>query len=96
MSIAFLPDATKSIWGIKQPDEKLGNKCFSEKYWDEATQPYDLSHKIAAEDDDDESNLDSEDDSSSSGIDFNEENVSEEEEDNEHLELDGDEEWIKM
>ncbi|MBW0485161.1 hypothetical protein O181_024876 [Austropuccinia psidii MF-1] len=70
ISIAFLPDATESIRGIQHPYEKLGNKRFSEKYWDEATQPYDLSHEITAKDDDDESNLDFEDDSSSSGIDL--------------------------
>ncbi|MBW0523415.1 hypothetical protein O181_063130 [Austropuccinia psidii MF-1] len=91
MSIAFLPDAMKSIRGIQHPDEKLGDKRFSEKYWDEATQPYDLSHEIAAEDDDNESNLDSEDDSSSSGTDLDEENDSEEEESNENSEIDGEE-----
>ncbi|MBW0558805.1 hypothetical protein O181_098520 [Austropuccinia psidii MF-1] len=58
MSITFLPDILRSIQGKQHPDEKLGDKKFSEKYWEEATKDYDLSHKIAGEDD---SSSDSED-----------------------------------
>ncbi|MBW0468920.1 hypothetical protein O181_008635 [Austropuccinia psidii MF-1] len=69
MKVAFLPDASQSIRGIQHPDEKMSYKKFSEKYWDELTQKYDLSHEITADEDDNESNSEDEDiESESSSI----------------------------
>ncbi|MBW0487262.1 hypothetical protein O181_026977 [Austropuccinia psidii MF-1] len=69
MKISFFPDASQSICGIQHPGEKMNDKRFSEKYWEKATQKYNLSHEIYG-DDSDESESDSEDieSSSSSGI----------------------------
>ncbi|MBW0482746.1 hypothetical protein O181_022461 [Austropuccinia psidii MF-1] len=95
MKVAFLPDSSQSIGGIQHPDEKLSDKKFSEKYWDQLTKKYDLSHEIPADEDDDESNSDYEDieSESSSNIDIvlNEENEDEDEEDK-NSNLDEDEE----
>ncbi|MBW0582234.1 hypothetical protein O181_121949 [Austropuccinia psidii MF-1] len=65
MKIAFFPDASQSIRGIQHPNEKMNDKRFAEKYWEQATQKYDLSHEIHG-DDSDESESDSEDNESSS------------------------------
>ncbi|MBW0559816.1 hypothetical protein O181_099531 [Austropuccinia psidii MF-1] len=95
MRVAFLPDSSQSIRGIQHPDEKLSYKKFSEKYWDELTQKYDLSHEIPADEDDDESNSEDEDieSESSSNMDIasNEENE-DESEGEENRNLDEDEE----
>ncbi|MBW0534758.1 hypothetical protein O181_074473 [Austropuccinia psidii MF-1] len=45
-SIAFLPDASKSLLGKQHPDERPSDKKFTQKYLDEAILPYDISHKI--------------------------------------------------
>ncbi|MBW0562333.1 hypothetical protein O181_102048 [Austropuccinia psidii MF-1] len=49
--VAFLPDATKSLLGKPHPDERLSNKRFTQKHWDEAIKPYDISHEIANDED---------------------------------------------
>ncbi|MBW0528113.1 hypothetical protein O181_067828 [Austropuccinia psidii MF-1] len=36
----------------QNPDEKLNNRRFSEKYWDQLIEPYDISHKIHPDDKD--------------------------------------------
>ncbi|MBW0515845.1 hypothetical protein O181_055560 [Austropuccinia psidii MF-1] len=82
MKVAFLPDAIQSIRGIQHPDEKLSDKRFSEKYWEQVTQEYDLSHEIAVDEDDDESSSDYEDVESDSSIDMDV-SSDEEEEDSE-------------
>ncbi|MBW0539241.1 hypothetical protein O181_078956 [Austropuccinia psidii MF-1] len=70
MSIAFLPDKLQSIRGKQHPEKKLGDKQFSQKYWEEETQDYDLSHKPAGEDDEDhESSSHSENFDSDSSLD---------------------------
>ncbi|MBW0543827.1 hypothetical protein O181_083542 [Austropuccinia psidii MF-1] len=56
--VAFLPDASQSIRGIKHPDERLSDQNFTEKYWERCTADYDLSHKISKEDEDLDSNDD--------------------------------------
>ncbi|MBW0493901.1 hypothetical protein O181_033616 [Austropuccinia psidii MF-1] len=69
MKIAFLPDTSQSIHGIQHPNKQMNEKRFSKKYWEKATQKYNLSHEIHG-DDSDESESDSEDNerSSRSGI----------------------------
>ncbi|CAH7670390.1 hypothetical protein PPACK8108_LOCUS5092 [Phakopsora pachyrhizi] len=86
-SVAFLPDATKSIREKQHPDEKLSDKRFSDKYWDQATVAYDLSHEIAKEDDDDNS-----DDSFADNKSINLVKSSDEEEDNDYEEEEEEEE----
>ncbi|MBW0587812.1 hypothetical protein O181_127527 [Austropuccinia psidii MF-1] len=54
-NIAFLPDASQSILGIQHPDERLNDQNFTEKYWEKCAEYYDLSHEIAREDEDLES-----------------------------------------
>ncbi|MBW0592535.1 hypothetical protein O181_132250 [Austropuccinia psidii MF-1] len=54
-NVAFLPDASQSIRGIQHPDERLNDQSFTEKYWEECAESYDLSHEIAREDEDLES-----------------------------------------
>ncbi|MBW0501752.1 hypothetical protein O181_041467 [Austropuccinia psidii MF-1] len=54
----------------KHPDEKLSDKQFSEKYWEQVTQEYNLLHEIAVDEDDDESSSDYEDVESDSSIDM--------------------------
>ncbi|MBW0573793.1 hypothetical protein O181_113508 [Austropuccinia psidii MF-1] len=51
-NVAFLLDYSMSIQGNKNPDEKLNDRCFSEKYWDQLIEPYDISHEIHLNDKD--------------------------------------------
>ncbi|MBW0579259.1 hypothetical protein O181_118974, partial [Austropuccinia psidii MF-1] len=83
MKVVFLPDAIKSIRGIHHPDEKFSDKWFSEKYWEQVTQEYDLSHEIAVDEDDDESSSDYEDVESDSSTDMEVSSSSEEDDDSE-------------
>ncbi|MBW0529711.1 hypothetical protein O181_069426 [Austropuccinia psidii MF-1] len=53
--IAFLPDASKSLLGKPHPDERLSDKRFTDKYWAEAIQEYDISHEIFNDDELDDS-----------------------------------------
>ncbi|MBW0478541.1 hypothetical protein O181_018256 [Austropuccinia psidii MF-1] len=48
-NVAFLPYASESLCGIQHPDEKLSDRCFTAKYWDQLILPYDISHKIPQE-----------------------------------------------
>ncbi|MBW0542055.1 hypothetical protein O181_081770 [Austropuccinia psidii MF-1] len=48
-NIALLPNASESLHGIQHPDEKRGDRCFTEKYWDRLILPYDISHEIHQE-----------------------------------------------
>ncbi|MBW0536001.1 hypothetical protein O181_075716 [Austropuccinia psidii MF-1] len=45
-SIAFLPDATKSLLGKQNQDERLSNKWFTQTYWEQVIKDYDISHEI--------------------------------------------------
>ncbi|MBW0504954.1 hypothetical protein O181_044669 [Austropuccinia psidii MF-1] len=53
--VSFLPNASQSIRGVQHPDERLSHQNFTEKYWEINTEKYDLSHEIAREDEDSES-----------------------------------------
>ncbi|MBW0541941.1 hypothetical protein O181_081656 [Austropuccinia psidii MF-1] len=53
--VAFLPDASKSLLGKPHPDERLSDKQFTDKYWAEETQEYDISHEIFNNDELDDS-----------------------------------------
>ncbi|PLW38258.1 hypothetical protein PCANC_14896 [Puccinia coronata f. sp. avenae] len=44
--VTFLPDANQSLLGKQHEGEKLCDKKFVEKYWEELTKPYNLTHKI--------------------------------------------------
>ncbi|MBW0558109.1 hypothetical protein O181_097824 [Austropuccinia psidii MF-1] len=48
-NIAFLPNSSESLCGIQHPDEKLSDRRFTEKYWDQLIVPYDISHEIPQE-----------------------------------------------
>ncbi|MBW0471057.1 hypothetical protein O181_010772 [Austropuccinia psidii MF-1] len=75
----------------KHPIEKLSDKKFSEKYWDQLTQKYDLSHETPTYEDGHESNSEDEDIESDSSSDMDRES-SEENEEEENRNLDSDEE----
>ncbi|MBW0473735.1 hypothetical protein O181_013450 [Austropuccinia psidii MF-1] len=49
--IAFLPDASKSLLGNQYTDERLSDKRFTEKYWEKAIEPYDITHELANDED---------------------------------------------
>ncbi|MBW0495793.1 hypothetical protein O181_035508 [Austropuccinia psidii MF-1] len=48
---AFIPDESESLRGIQHPNERLGHRNFTENYWDQLIEPYDISHKITNEED---------------------------------------------
>ncbi|MBW0589510.1 hypothetical protein O181_129225 [Austropuccinia psidii MF-1] len=48
-NIAFLPDASQSLRGIQHPNERLGDKKFTNKYWDQVIDRDDISHEIPTE-----------------------------------------------
>ncbi|MBW0497880.1 hypothetical protein O181_037595 [Austropuccinia psidii MF-1] len=50
-NVAFLPDASESLRGTQHPNERLGDRNFTQKYWDQLIEPYDISHKISNEED---------------------------------------------
>ncbi|MBW0468226.1 hypothetical protein O181_007941 [Austropuccinia psidii MF-1] len=54
-SIAFFPDSSKSLLGKQHPNERLCDQKFTQKYWDEAILPCNISHKIANDEDLDDS-----------------------------------------
>ncbi|MBW0481793.1 hypothetical protein O181_021508 [Austropuccinia psidii MF-1] len=66
MKIAFLPDASQSICGIQHPDQKMNHKRFYEKYWEQATHKYNLSHEIHGNDSDESESVSDDIESSSS------------------------------
>ncbi|MBW0583621.1 hypothetical protein O181_123336 [Austropuccinia psidii MF-1] len=49
-TIAFLRDATKSL-EFEDKDEKMGDKSFTDKNWDEATKEYNLDFLFSPEQD---------------------------------------------
>ncbi|PLW47669.1 hypothetical protein PCASD_04050 [Puccinia coronata f. sp. avenae] len=66
--VNFLPDANQSLLGKQHPDEKLCDSKLINKYWEELTKPYDLSHEIKpVEDDESSSDSEKSDDSSYCG-----------------------------
>ncbi|MBW0535598.1 hypothetical protein O181_075313 [Austropuccinia psidii MF-1] len=54
-NVAFFSDASQSVCGIQHPDERLNNQNLTEKYWGKCAESYELSHEIAREDKDLES-----------------------------------------
>ncbi|MBW0469787.1 hypothetical protein O181_009502 [Austropuccinia psidii MF-1] len=50
-NVAFLPNASESLRGIQHPNERLGDWNFTQKYWDQIIEPYDISHKLSNEED---------------------------------------------
>ncbi|MBW0535668.1 hypothetical protein O181_075383 [Austropuccinia psidii MF-1] len=54
-NIAFLPDASQSLRGIQHSDDRLGDKKFTSKYWDQVIYHYNISHEIPNEDELDDS-----------------------------------------
>ncbi|KAA1064840.1 hypothetical protein PGT21_016366 [Puccinia graminis f. sp. tritici] len=59
--VAFLPDASQSLMGKKLASEKLSDRKFTQEFFDRLTQPYDLTHEIEDNADDDEPTDDEED-----------------------------------
>ncbi|KNZ54401.1 hypothetical protein VP01_2958g4 [Puccinia sorghi] len=53
--VAFLPDASKSLMGKQAPSEKLSDKKFTQTFFDCLSVPYDLTHEIENDPDDEES-----------------------------------------
>ncbi|MBW0519931.1 hypothetical protein O181_059646 [Austropuccinia psidii MF-1] len=54
--VAFFPESSKCLLGKQHPDERLSNKRFTQKYWDQITEPCNNSHVI---ENDDELDVDS-------------------------------------
>ncbi|KAG0138867.1 hypothetical protein CROQUDRAFT_102761 [Cronartium quercuum f. sp. fusiforme G11] len=54
-TLAFLPNPLLSLTSASAPDEKLSDKKFTEKFWNQGTQKYDLRYQIVEEEDDDSS-----------------------------------------
>ncbi|MBW0520933.1 hypothetical protein O181_060648 [Austropuccinia psidii MF-1] len=54
--VAFVPLSIVKMSKNIHPDENLCNKAFNEKYWEEVTQPYDLSHEGAESSGNDDEN----------------------------------------
>ncbi|KNZ55278.1 hypothetical protein VP01_2722g5 [Puccinia sorghi] len=86
-AVAFLPDASKSLQGKKLPAEKLLDKQFTKHYFDKLLEPYDLTHEIENEEEEDTS--DTENDSSYFGeeINFNDTSGDSEPDDNNYENL---------
>ncbi|MBW0539279.1 hypothetical protein O181_078994 [Austropuccinia psidii MF-1] len=62
-NVSFLPNASQSLRGAQHPDERLGDRKFTNKYWDQLIEPYDISHKIPNEEELDETDEETYDDS---------------------------------
>ncbi|MBW0587684.1 hypothetical protein O181_127399 [Austropuccinia psidii MF-1] len=50
MVLHFLPAATKSLLGNQHQDERLRNKRFTQKYWEQVIKDYNISHEIVNDD----------------------------------------------
>ncbi|MBW0579787.1 hypothetical protein O181_119502 [Austropuccinia psidii MF-1] len=59
-NVSFLPNASKSLRGAQHPDERVGDRKFTNKYWDQLIEPYNISHEIPNEEELDETYEDSE------------------------------------
>ncbi|PLW14965.1 hypothetical protein PCANC_17036 [Puccinia coronata f. sp. avenae] len=44
--VAFLPDARQSLMGKRLPSKTLSNRKFTQQFFDQLSQAYDLSHEI--------------------------------------------------
>ncbi|MBW0538442.1 hypothetical protein O181_078157 [Austropuccinia psidii MF-1] len=54
--VAFFPDVSKCLLGKQNPNWRLSDKRFTQKYWDQIIEPYHISHMI---ENDDELDVDS-------------------------------------
>ncbi|KAH9807674.1 hypothetical protein DFH28DRAFT_1146224 [Melampsora americana] len=61
--VALLPNAKLSFCAVSAADEKLSDKAFYSKFWDQITGFYDLSHVIGSEEDKDDDNDNNNEDS---------------------------------
>ncbi|MBW0523890.1 hypothetical protein O181_063605 [Austropuccinia psidii MF-1] len=59
-SVAFLPNPEEALNVQNHPDEKLSNKAFNKKYWEESSKPYALQDESESEDDEESSGEDGE------------------------------------
>ncbi|KAA1122262.1 hypothetical protein PGTUg99_035798 [Puccinia graminis f. sp. tritici] len=90
--VAFLPDASQSLMGKRLPSKKLSDKKFVQQFFNQLTQPYDLTHEIEDNGDEDEE-TDDEEDSSFRGDEIDLANTSNEEEDEDDADED-DEDFV--
>ncbi|EHS64500.1 uncharacterized protein PGTG_20963 [Puccinia graminis f. sp. tritici CRL 75-36-700-3] len=90
-SVAFFPNADKSLLGKADPSKRLSDSKFNSQFLQELQKPYDLSHEINDNnDEDDETDINDDDDShdgevvvlGSSGDGLNEDNP-----DNENMDV---------
>ncbi|KAI9608933.1 hypothetical protein H4Q26_005127 [Puccinia striiformis f. sp. tritici PST-130] len=88
--VAFLPNASQSLMGKKIASEKLSDKKFTAAFFDQLSKPYDLTHEIEDNGDDD-TPTDDEDDASYNGEEIDLANTSgdDDEEDDKGEEDDG-------
>ncbi|EGG03786.1 uncharacterized protein MELLADRAFT_78491 [Melampsora larici-populina 98AG31] len=61
--VALLPNAKLSFCAVSGADEKLGDKAFNAKFWDQITGFYNLSHVIGSEEDNEDDEDDDNEDS---------------------------------
>ncbi|KAI9621373.1 hypothetical protein H4Q26_015668 [Puccinia striiformis f. sp. tritici PST-130] len=87
--VAFLPNASQSLMGKKIASEKLSDKKFTAAFFDQLSKPYDLTHEIE-DNGDDETPTDDEDDASYNGEEIDLANTSgdDDEEDDEDVDFD--------
>ncbi|KAI7964258.1 hypothetical protein MJO29_004685 [Puccinia striiformis f. sp. tritici] len=87
--VAFLPNASQSLMGKKIASEKLSDKKFTAAFFDQLSKPYDLTHEIEDNGDDD-TPTDDEDDASYNGEEIDLANTSgdNDEEDDEDVDFD--------
>ncbi|MBW0561483.1 hypothetical protein O181_101198 [Austropuccinia psidii MF-1] len=86
---AFFPDASKCLLGKQHPDERLSNKKFSQKYWDQIIEPYNISHVIENDDEldvDSNTNVESYELEDILAEEFEDRNVEESKQGNTHME----------
>ncbi|EFP76958.1 uncharacterized protein PGTG_02419 [Puccinia graminis f. sp. tritici CRL 75-36-700-3] len=76
--VAFLPDASQSLMGKRLASEKLSDRKFIAHFFDQLSKPYDLTHEIEENGEDDES-TDAEQDAGSGGEEIDLEGTSDEE-----------------
>ncbi|MBW0527744.1 hypothetical protein O181_067459 [Austropuccinia psidii MF-1] len=62
-NVAFLPNASQSLRGAQHPYKRLGDRKFTNKYWDKLIEPYNISHEIPNEEELDETDEETYDDS---------------------------------
>lgn len=87
--VSLLPNAKLSFCAVSAGDERLGDKAFIAKYWDQITGFYDLTH-VMGEDEDEESEDEDDPDDSNYGDDIDLGDTSGDDDDEGEDEDDGD------